>query len=145
MNQLKAGDISDTMLLRKFGDCLCVVYGASPHDYTELAWRLGASRWTPIFRPIILFCSPDYFHADEGCLDLIYDCRRRSDVVGEVRSFRHSYRHRGGWRYLGVGLSGRRRLKAFHRVAIASAAQSTLAGISISENRQPVNQSSPQS
>lgn len=144
MNQHEAGDPSDIILPRKLGDCLCAVYGVSPQHYTELVWRLGSSWLTPFVGPVIRFFSSGYFQADDDCVSCICECRRRSEVAEEIRSFRHSYLRRGIWRYLGVGLSGRRLLKAFDRVAIANAAQSTFAGILISENRPADNQPSRQ-
>jgi len=122
---------------------LGAVYGTSPGDYTELAWRLGSSRLTQNVRRMIQFFSPSYFQADDDCLDLISECRRRGDAVEELSYFRHSYLRRGVWRYLGIGLCDHRLLKTFDRVAKSSATQPSRAPMP--RGRWLENQSSPQS
>ena len=106
---------------RKFKESLCAAHMLPARRYTELAWRLGSSRLTNVFRPLLQFLSPTYFQADDDCLDAIAECHLRSDVLEEIRRFEFSYLRRGVWRYFGVGLSGYRLLKEFDRLITTTA------------------------
>jgi len=121
MQQPKTDILAEPRMQRKFKETLCAAFNVPVQNYYELAWRLGSTVLTHAVRPLIRSMSPAYFQADDDCLRAIAECRRRREVLEEIRGFKSSYLRRGLWRYLGVGLSERRLLKLFDYVVSVNA------------------------
>jgi hypothetical protein len=96
-----------------YAEALCGRHGCHPADFTALAWRLAAPAPTRWLRPLIAWFYPQYFAADDNCLELAGPCWRRQEVADEVAAFSASLLRHGWLRRLGFGLSGRRLLRCY--------------------------------
>lgn len=96
-----------------FAEHICSQYGRSTKNYTGLAWKHGANWPTRLLRPLILIFAPRYFEAEDLHLERAADCRSRHEIVEELGLMRVSYLRRGGWRYLGIGVNGKRLLRHY--------------------------------
>lgn len=117
MKRMKLSPTQEWLLEVTFAEQLCTRCGVPIDTFSELVWRLCSSWLTRCLRPLILRITPHYFQADDACLDLVADCRRRWEIVDAVHILRVSYLRHGFWRYLGIGLNGEKLLKLVDKIA----------------------------